>query len=36
MSTEWHELTKMTQGKPVEIERIRVVDSGIAIETRFL
>ena len=35
MTTEWNELTKMTQGKPVEIERVRVVDSGIAIEGSF-
>jgi len=35
MSTEWNELTKMTQGKPVMIERVRVVDSGIAIEGSF-
>ena len=31
MATEWNELTKMTQGKPVTVERIRVGDSGIAI-----
>jgi hypothetical protein len=35
MTTEWNELTKMTQGKPVTVERVRVVDSGIAIEGRF-
>jgi hypothetical protein len=35
MTTEWNELTKMTQGKPVEIERVRVVDSGMAIEGSF-
>jgi len=35
MTTEWNELTKMTQGKPVTVERIRVVDSGIAIEGSF-
>ena len=35
MTTEWNELTKMTQGKPVTIERVRVVDSGIAIEGSF-
>jgi hypothetical protein len=35
MNTEWNELTKMTQGKPVMIERVRVVDSGIAIEGSF-
>jgi hypothetical protein len=35
MTTEWNELTKMTHGKPVTIERVRVVDSGIAIEGNF-
>jgi hypothetical protein len=35
MNTEWNELTKMTQGKSVTVERVRVVDSGIAIEGSF-
>jgi hypothetical protein len=35
MTTEWNELMKMTQGKPVAVERVRVVDSGIAIEGSF-
>lgn len=35
MAREWHELTKMTQGKPVTVERVRVVDSDIAIEGSF-
>jgi hypothetical protein len=35
MSKEWHELTKMTQGKPVTIERVRLVDNDIAIEGSF-
>ncbi len=35
MTTEWNELTKMTQGKPVTIERVRVSDSGVAIEGSF-
>jgi hypothetical protein len=35
MTTEWNELTKMTQGKPVTVERVRVVDTGIAIEGSF-
>jgi len=35
MTTEWNELTKMTQSKPVTVERVRVVDSGIAIEGSF-
>ena len=35
MSTEWNELTKMTQGKAVEVERVRLLDTGIAIEGSF-
>lgn len=32
---EWNELTKVTLGKAVMVERVRVVDSGIAIEGSF-
>ena len=35
MAKEWHELSKMTQGRPVIVERVRVVDSDIAIEGSF-
>ena len=35
MTAEWNEITKMTQGKPVTVERVRVVDSEIAIEGSF-
>ncbi len=35
MAREWHELTRMTQGKPVTVERVRMVDSDIAIEGSF-
>ncbi len=35
MTTEWNELTKMTQGKPVTVERVRLVDTGIAVEGSF-
>ncbi len=35
MAKEWQELTRMTQGKPVTIERVRLVDSDIAIEGSF-
>jgi hypothetical protein len=35
MANEWHELTRMTQGKPVTVERVRLVDSDIAIEGSF-
>jgi hypothetical protein len=35
MTEEWLELTKMTRGRPVTIERVRLVESGIAIEGSF-
>ena len=35
MAREWHELTRMTQGKPITVERVRLVDSDIAIEGSF-
>jgi hypothetical protein len=35
MVKEWQELTEMTRGKPVTVERVRLVDSGIAIEGSF-
>jgi hypothetical protein len=35
MMQEWHELTKITQGKPITVERVRLADSGIAIEGSF-
>ena len=35
MARDWQELTKMTQGKPITIERVKLVDSDIAIEGSF-
>jgi hypothetical protein len=35
MAKEWHELTRMTQGKPITVERVRVTESDIAIEGSF-
>jgi hypothetical protein len=35
MVKEWHELTKMTQGKPITVERVRLINSDIAIEGSF-
>jgi len=35
MAKEWHELTKMTQGAPITVERVRLVNSDIAIEGSF-
>ncbi len=34
-SKDWQELTKLTQSAPMVIERVRLVDSGIAIEGEF-
>jgi hypothetical protein len=34
-SKEWQELTRVTQGAPFIIERVRLVDSGIAVEGEF-
>lgn len=35
MATDWYELTKMTHGAPVLVERVRLTDGGIAIEGSF-
>ena len=35
MAREWLELTRMTQGKTVTVERVRLVDSDVAIEGSF-
>ena len=35
MAKEWQELLKMTQGKPVTVERVHLVDDDIAIEGSF-
>lgn len=35
MPKEWHELTRLTQGSPITIERVRMVDRDIAIEGEF-
>ena len=32
---EWQELTRLTQGQPIVVERIRLVDKDIAIEGSF-
>ncbi|MGH4029136.1 DUF2089 domain-containing protein [Actinomycetota bacterium Odt1-20B] len=32
---EWQELTDLTQGQPFVVERVRLVDSGIAVEGQF-
>ena len=35
MSREWSELTRLTQGAPLVVERVRLADSGIAVEGEF-
>jgi hypothetical protein len=35
MPKEWHELTKITQGAPVVIERVHLADRELAIEGEF-
>jgi len=35
MAREWLELTRMTQGKTVTVERVRIVDIDVAIEGSF-
>src|SRR6185503_11065090 len=35
MSHEWQTLTRLTGGGPVEVERVRCTDTGVAIEGRF-
>jgi len=35
MPREWQELTRLTQGAPLLVERVRLADSGIALEGEF-
>ena len=35
MLKDWQELTRLTQGKPMVVERVRLADSDIAIEGGF-
>jgi hypothetical protein len=35
MAKEWQELTRLTQGSPITIERVRLTDRDIAIEGDF-
>ena len=35
ISKDWIELTQLTQGQPIVVERIRLVEKGIAIEGSF-
>ena len=35
MNSDWQELTKLTQGRPIFIERVRIAGTGISIEGSF-
>ena len=35
MAKDWYELTRLTRGAPAVVERVRLVESGIAIEGDF-
>ena len=35
MPSEWHELTRLTRGLPIMVERIRFVDGDVAVEGSF-
>jgi len=35
VSKDWHELTRLTQGAPLIVERVRIADTGIALEGAF-
>jgi hypothetical protein len=34
-ASDWHELTRLTQGQPVLVERVRIADKDIAVEGSF-
>ena len=35
MASEWQELTRLTQGAPMTVEKVRLAGSGIAVEGSF-
>jgi hypothetical protein len=35
MSSDWQELTRLTGGAPIEVERVRLIQADIAIDGRF-
>ena len=35
MKHDWQELTKLTEGQPIVIERVRLAETGIAVEGEF-
>ena len=34
-TTDWQDLTRLTQGRPIVVERVRLADKDVAIEGRF-
>ena len=35
MANDWQELTKLTQGEPILVERVKLVRTGISIDSEF-
>jgi hypothetical protein len=35
MANDWQELTKLTQGEPILVERVKLVKTGISIDSEF-
>ncbi len=35
MALEWNKLTQLTGGRPITIERVRIVEDGVAVEGSF-
>jgi hypothetical protein len=35
MTNDWQDLTRLTQGAPIVVERVRMTESGIAVEGEF-
>jgi hypothetical protein len=35
MAKDWQELTRLTRGAPIAVEKVRIIDSGIKIEGDF-
>ena len=35
MANDWQELTKLTQGEPILVERVKLVRNGISIDSEF-
>jgi hypothetical protein len=35
VASDWQELTKLTQGEPILVERVKLIGTGISIESEF-